>query len=378
MDRSVSLPSWFQRLGIGAWLVLGMVLVVVGAVWLLGQTSSIVGPLIFGAVIGAVGGAVVERLEKHRVPRAAGAGILMLALVALGALVTALVWGGISSQADHINAALSHAVDRVAGWLHDLGITSASDAAADVKKAVPGIGHTLLKGVAGGISGLTSVLVFLGFTAFTSFFLLKDGPTMGRWIEGHMGMRPAEARIVTGDIVHALRKYFLGLTLVGLFNAVIVGIGALVLGVPLPGTIALVTFLASYVPIIGAWTAGIFAFGLALADKGSGVALAMGLIVFLANGPLQQIVQPIAYGATLKLNPLVVFTVTIAAGTLFGMVGLVLAAPLVSAAVHIHDDFARLREAPDGEAAGAFDGAVEAAPTGPKRPDPGLAADPTT
>ena len=46
--------------------------------------------------------------------------------------------------------------------------------------------------------------------------------------------------------------------------------------------------------------------------------------MFLANGPLQQIIQPIVYGATLRLNPLVVFSVTIAAGTLFGMAGMVL------------------------------------------------------
>ncbi|MGZ4202878.1 MAG: AI-2E family transporter [Thermoleophilaceae bacterium] len=163
---------------------------------------------------------------------------------------------------------------------------------------------------------------------------------MGRWIERHMGMPPATARVVTGNIVHALRQYFLGMTIVGAFNALVVAIGALALGVPLVGTIALVTFLASYVPIIGAWTAGFFVFGLALADQGTSTAFIMALIVFLANGPLQQIVQPIAYGATLELNPLVVFTVTIAAGTLFGMVGLVLAAPLVSAAVHIHAELA--------------------------------------
>ena len=180
--------------------------------------------------------------------------------------------------------------------------------------------------------------MFLGFSAFITFFLLKDGPTMGRWIERHMGMPPATARIVTGNIVRALRKYFFGLTIVGAFNALVVALGALALGVPLVGTIALVTFLASYVPIIGAWTAGFFVFGLALAEQGTSTAFVMALIVFLANGPLQQIVQPIAYGATLELNPLVVFTVTIAAGTLFGMVGLVLAAPLVSAAVHIHAD----------------------------------------
>jgi putative heme transporter len=347
VDGGLSLlPRWFQKLGIGAWLVVGIVVVVVGLVWVLDKTSTIAEPLIVGGVVGAVGGGAVDWLQRHKWPRPLGAAVIILAVGALGLLVVGLVLGGISSQSSHIDASTSQAVDKVQKWAHDIGITSAADAAKDIKKAVPRIGTTLLKGVAGGIRGLTSLLVFLGFSAFITFFMLKDGPTMGRWIERHMGMPPATARIVTGNIVRALRKYFLGLTIVGAFNAGVVTVGALVLGVPLVGTIALVTFLASYVPILGAWTAGIFTFALALADKGTSTAFIMALIVFLANGPLQQIVQPIAYGATLQLNPLVVFTVTIAAGSLFGMVGLVLAAPLVSAAVRINDDLAELEGGP--------------------------------
>jgi putative heme transporter len=339
MDKSVSsLPAWFQRWGVGAWLVVGMVLVVAGSVWLLEKTSSIVAPLIAGFVIGAVAGVAVDRLEQRGWPRAAGAALVMLGLVAVAVLVVGLVLAGISSEASHIDAALSDAVDKVRAWGQDLGITSASDAAKQIKQSVPDLARTLLTGVAGGIAGLGSLVVFLGFTAFTSFFLLKDAPAIGRWIERHMGLEPQKARIVFSDVIQALRQYFLGLTLVGAFNSAVVTIGALIVGVPLLGTIALVTFLGSYIPIIGAWTAGIFVFALALADQGTAAAVIMALIVFLANGPFQQVIQPIIYGATLKLNPLVVFSVTIAAGTLFGMAGLVLAAPLVSAAVHIHAD----------------------------------------
>ena len=323
-----------------------MALVVVAAVWLLSLTSSIVGPLIAGAVIGAVGGVVVDALERRGWPRVAGAAVVTLTLAALTLLVVGLVLGAITSQASHLDALLSQAVDKVQGWAQSLGITSAPDAAKDIKQAVPDIGHTLLKGVASGISGLKSLVVFLGFTVFTSFFLLKDGPSMGRWIERHMGMRPAEARIVTGDILQALRKYFFGLTIVGAFNTAIVTLGALVIGTPLLGTVALVTFLGAYVPIIGAWTAGILVFALTLADEGTTSAIVMAVIIFLANGPLQQVVQPIVFGATLQLNPLVVFSVTIAAGTLFGMVGLILAAPLVSAAVRVHDHLVELRASP--------------------------------
>ena len=54
-----------------------------------------------------------------------------------------------------------------------------------------------------------------------------------------------------------LRNSFTGVTIVAAFNAVVVGLGALILGVPLAGTIAVVTFLTAYVPFIGAWVAGI-------------------------------------------------------------------------------------------------------------------------
>jgi predicted PurR-regulated permease PerM len=59
------------------------------------------------------------------------------------------------------------------------------------------------------------------------------------------------------------------------------------------------------------------------------------VVVLLANGLLQNLVQPFAMGSALHLNPLVVLVVTIGAGCLFGMLGLVLAAPLVSAAVRV-------------------------------------------
>jgi predicted PurR-regulated permease PerM len=80
---------------------------------------------------------------------------------------------------------------------------------------------------------------------------------------------------------------------------------------------------------------GAFAVILALGTQGSGTAVAMLVIVILANGGLQNIVQPIAFGATLNINPLLALVVTIAAGCFFGMIGMILAAPLTSAAIHV-------------------------------------------
>src|SRR5262249_34842121 len=121
------------------------------------------------------------------------------------------------------------------------------------------------------------------------------------------------------------------------------GLGAPTLGVPLAGTIAVVTLVTAYIPFIGAFVSGAFAVTLALGSKGTTTALIMLVIVILANGALQNVVQPIAMGATLRMNPLLILGVSFSACAFFGMAGMVLAAPLTSAAIHISRDLSRVR-----------------------------------
>jgi putative heme transporter len=331
-------PQWLQDLGLVAWFLVGLGLVVFGVTWLLAETSTIVSPVVAGTIVAAVAGPAVSWLQQRRVPRAAGAALMLLLVLALTVVVFLLVVHGIVAQGDQIRSLATEAADKVQGWANDAGVDGTSSANDNVKSAVPNIGETLLKGVAGGIEGLTSLAFFISFALFSTFFLLKDGPTIKRFVDRNLGIPLEVARVVTGDVLSSLRRYFLGVSIVAAFNAVVVGIAAWILGVPLAGTIAVVTFVTAYVPFIGAFVSGAFAVILALASEGTGVALAMLVVVLLANGTLQQIVQPIAFGATLDLNPLAVLIVTIAAGSLFGMVGLILGAPITSAAVHISRD----------------------------------------
>ena len=164
---------------------------------------------------------------------------------------------------------------------------------------------------------------------------------MHRFINRHLGVPEPVANVVTTNVAKSLRSYFLGVTIIAAFNAVVIGLAALLVGVPLAGTIAVVTFVGAYVPYVGAWVAGGFAVLIALGTEGTTAAVVMAIVALLANGALQQVIQPLVMGATLGLNPSVVLVVTIGAGTLFGMVGLTLAAPLTSAAVHISNELRR-------------------------------------
>ncbi len=261
-------------------------------------------------------------------------------MLALGVVIFLLVFGGIVEQSSEIRAAASEAVEKVQGWAEDVGVDNTDDASNDAKSGTADAGRTLLQGVANGISGLTSLVFFLTFTIFSTFFLLKDGPAVRRFVDRSLGVPQAVATTITQNVILSLRRYFLGVTIVAAFNGIVVGIGAYLLDVPLWGTIAVVTFVTAYVPFIGAFVSGAFAVILTLSAQGTTAALIMLVIVILANGLLQNIVQPIAFGATLDLNPLVVLIVTIGFGCLFGMVGLVLGAPLTSAALHISRELA--------------------------------------
>ena len=149
--------------------------------------------------------------------------------------------------------------------------------------------------------------------------------------------------MITQRVLGSLRGYFLGVSIVAAFNAAVVAVGAWVLGVPLVGTIAAVTFFGAYIPYIGAWAAGAFAVLIALGGAGTDAAAGMIVVQLLANSILQQLVQPLAMGAALGIHPLAVLVVTIAGGALFGTIGLILAAPVTSAVVRISADLARAR-----------------------------------
>ena len=189
-----------------------------------------------------------------------------------------LVLTGIASQADSLSEKLQAGASEIESWAKDLGVDSATakDANEHANASVSAGFEALTHGLAAGIDRLASLAVFLSFTALSLFFLLKDAPTIGGFVERHLGVPVPLARTILGRVSGSLRGYFVGVTVVAAWSAAIVGVGALLLGVPLPGTIAVVTFVGGYVPYLGAWAAGAFAVLIALGAEGPETAASAG------------------------------------------------------------------------------------------------------
>ena len=126
--------------------------------------------------------------RASRAPRAAGAGIVLLGLVAHRRRVFALIVHGISANSSDISAKASQGLDKIDGWLKDLGVNGTKNAKESLEQDLPQIRETLVHGVAAGVEGLTSLGFFLAFATLATFFVLKDAPVMARFTNTHMGL----------------------------------------------------------------------------------------------------------------------------------------------------------------------------------------------
>jgi predicted PurR-regulated permease PerM len=342
--RPSAIPGWMTTAGIGAWLVVGMAAVLGLIGWFFTVTASISIPLILAAVVGMIAYPLCERMIARRVPKAAAALIVLLALVAVVVGVVWLVSAGIMSQLPNIQEHLAKGVSVLTADLAKQGIdvtsvNSAISSTQDVAKssgaAGPSVSGGLVSSVAGSLSSVLSSLFSAAFSVFIClmllYYVLSDFPTMTDWISTHMGHLPVEVgQGVIDDAVNAMRGYFRATTITGFAVAAVIGVTMLIMGVPLALTVALVTFLTCYIPFFGAIISGAFAFMIALSSNGMPTAIALLVIVLLTQNVLQTVINAKVMGDSLNLHPLVVLVVTMLGGIFAGILGAALAAPLAA------------------------------------------------
>ena len=174
-----AVPQWLRDLGLMSWLVVGGLVLLGGAVWLLSLTAIIVTPVITATIIAAVLSPVVGWLARHRLGRGGGAALVLVLVIALGALIVVLLLGGVTSQAPELKKSLHGAVDTAARLA--AGRRREHEQVAGRGRRREQVGQRRLpraarRASAPGIAALASLAAFLSFTALSLFFLLKDGP----------------------------------------------------------------------------------------------------------------------------------------------------------------------------------------------------------
>jgi putative heme transporter len=319
--------SSVPKLGVWAWSFVGFVLATAIVVTALGAVSEIVLPLMFAAVLAVVFKPLVGNLERRGLKPTLAAGLVVLGLLALMTVVLVATARGVIQQQDEIGASVDAALENASAEL-DVDQESLEDARAAAKDSGPAIAEGFVTKVVSGVDALVGLASGLILGALIMYYLLKDGTRLRRSVVAKIdpSIRD-EVDSFISDACRILRSYGRGRTVMSAIVAAVVGLAALLLGLPLVFTIAVANFIGGYIPYIGAFLGGGLAVIVALGDGGVGTATVMLLVVLASNLLLENFVEPRVMGRTLDIHPLLVLVVTALGGFLFGIVGLILAVP---------------------------------------------------
>ena len=121
-----------------------------------------------------------------------------------------------------------------------------------------------------------------------------------------------------------------GTLIVAFFDAFLIGIAIVALGLPISGTLIVLTFFAAFIPIIGAWVAALIVVLIALADIGLDAALLMVGVQIVVHGLETVWVAPKTYQRTVNLHPIATLAAVTAGAALMGVMGAVIAVPITA------------------------------------------------
>ena len=320
--------AWSLRL-----IVIGVALFLV--FWLLSQVWVGVRPILLALILSTVLWPPVAWLTRRRWPAALAAGTVLLGtLLAVVGLLAAVTQPLVTQSVELANSAVT-GIQQVQDWLTGPPVNLASERIDTVTAAaierLQGSASQIAAGVFTGVSAVTSTVVTAVLVLVLTFFFIKDGPGFLPWLRretgpdigGHLTEVFSRSWKTLGDFIRVQ-------AIVSFVDAFFIGLGLVLLGVPLAPALAVLTFFAGFIPIVGALAAGALAVLVALVSNGLTIALVVLAIIIAVQQLESNVLQPVLQGRSLNLHAAVVLLAVTAGGTIFGIIGAFLAVPLVA------------------------------------------------
>ena len=280
---------------------------------------------------------------------------LLLAFVLIGAIAW-LVTSRVEAEYPALVSQVKHTTTEIQSWLAGRpfhiktgNLTKLSDNIVSyLSKHQSVLAGTVLTG--GRI--LVEVLAGAVLCFFISFFLIKDGDRIWAWVtSGLVPERRRRADVAGRAAWQSVVYYVRGTIAVAAIQATVMGITLAVINAPLVAPLALIMFLAGFIPLLGVLVAGTLAILIVLAAKGLIAAVVVLGILVLMNQLEGHLLQPQVVGKMVRLHPLAVILVLAVAGVVAGIAGAVVAVPITAAitsavrALQHDDDDGRARTA---------------------------------
>lgn len=332
------LPSWARRSL--AWGATALVVVAVG--WLAARALLALSLVTFTLAVALLATALlwplVGRLRRRGAHPAGAAAVGLALLVAVLAGVGVLLGTRVRSMAPELVPTLTTGIDQVRAWLTSPPLSLDPAQVDSLRDRLVGAVTGLVPGPVAGAQILLDVLTAVALALFTVFFFLKDGPSMWEWLLDRVPSRHRERTDGAGRTAWGtLEGWVVGAAAVALVDAVLIGGGLLVLGVPLWLSLTILTFVGAFVPVLGATVSGAVAVVVTLVTNGwtdALVALGIVLVVQQLEGNL---LQPLLMGRAVHLHPVATLLAVTSGLLLLGIPGAVVAVPVVAVAHRVYE-----------------------------------------
>ena len=320
--------SWAWRLGV-------VLVVSAGLVWLLGHFSLLIIPLMIAALLAGLLAPISSWLRRNKVP--SGLAVAVTIVSFLGLIVAALTLVGRQLALgfrDLWDEVLSGFV-QVQGWLVDgpLRVTSTQidSLLNEATSALQNNSASILSGAVSVGTGAGHFAAGILLALFALVFFLLDGRKIWRFTVGLMPRRARPAAFGAGIRGwESMTNYVRVQLVVAFIDAVGIGGGAALIGVPLALPLSVLVFLGSFIPLIGAFVTGSIAVLLALVANGWPNAVFMLIIVLVVQQIESHILQPLIMGKAVSLHPLAVILAVTGGSLVAGIAGALFAVPLLA------------------------------------------------
>jgi putative heme transporter len=331
----LDVPRGLRVAAAWAWRVLVLVAAAIAVLWLIGKLQLIVVPVVVATLLTALLSPVVSQVRRAGVPRSVATPLVMVAgLAAVGGTLF-LVISQFISGAPELGTRANAGLQKIQEWTKN-GPLHLSQAQLD------NVGHeltswfsthkdTLTTGALSTAGTLGEILTGLFLVLFSTFFLLRDGRKIGRFLIGLLPERARAPMYGAGESAWGtLVSYVRATVLVAFIDAAGIGIAIGILGVPLPFPLIALIFLGAFIPIVGATVSGAVAVLVALVANGPVTALILLAAVIGVQQLEGHVLQPLIMGRAVAIHPLAVILGIGAGVVLAGIPGALVAVPIIA------------------------------------------------
>ncbi len=374
-------PSWLATAAAWSWRLLLLLAASTIILMVMVRLYLVTLPVIIALILATLCVGPARFLERIGVPRLIAAFVVVLGGVGAVVGVFVVIAPQFIDEARELGPTITDAVETLFGFLEEnfgwdreevMGVID--DGIQTLTEQSGQIASQLVSGAAIVVQGVTALLL----AVVLLFFFVKDGAQMVDWMIARTPDQHTETvRAVGRRAWGALSGFVRGTAAIALIDAVGIGIGLAIVGVPLVLPISVLVFLGGFIPVIGAFITGLIAVLVALATAEPDVAFQTALIVLAIVVGVQQfesnVLQPVIMRRAVSLHPVVVLTALTAGAALIGILGAFLAVPIAAVIAAVGNELRLQSEAGRGEG-----GPGDEPPPDGGSPDPPEGDDPTT